>query len=309
MAVHKSVWQVVKQTFNEFVEDDCPQMAGALAYYTVFSLPPVLVVAIIIAGLVFSRQAVEGHIESEMATLIGTEAAEQIQTMISSASQRLRGGEGLLPTLLGAAALVFGATGAFAQLQKALNRAWEVQPDPDRSGILTFLLKRLLSFGMILGTGFLLLVSLVLSAAISALGTGIQEFLPAIPIDLPTVLDLVVSTVVITLLFAAIFKILPDARISWSDVWVGSGVTAALFVVGKVLIGFYIGRSNPGSMFGAAGSLVLVLLWIYYSSMMLLLGAEFTQVWARRYGKRIEPSRGATRVIRKAGPDGEEKPA
>lgn len=298
MAVHKSVWTVIKQTFSEFLEDDCFQMAGALAYYTVFSLPPLLVLVIIIAGVAFGRQAVEGHLEQEIASLIGSEAAVQVQTMVSNASERLQSGNGLFPTVFGAAALIFGATGAFAQLQKALNRAWEVRPSPERAGILTFLIKRLLSFGMILGTGFLLLVSLMLSAAISAFGNRVQNYLPATPVELPTALDFVLSISVITVLFAAIFRILPDARIKWSDVWTGAGVTAALFVIGKLVIGIYIGRSNPGSMFGAAGSLVLVLLWIYYSSIMLLLGAEFTQVWARRYGKQIQPSKGATRMVR-----------
>ena len=298
MAVHRSTWQVIKQTFKEFSEDDCPQMAGALAYYTVFSLPPLLVIVIVIAGIAFGRQAVEGHVEQEIAGLIGADAAQQVQTMISNASERLESGGGLITTVLGVAALIFGATGAFAQLQKALNRAWEVKPDPQRAGIINFLIKRLLSFGMILGTGFLLLVSLLLSAAVSAFGNEVQQYLPAMPVDFPTFLDFVLSITVITVLFAAIFKILPDARITWSDVWMGAGVTAALFVIGKVVIGLYIGRSNPGSMFGAAGSLVLVLLWIYYSSIMLLLGAEFTQVWARRYGKQIEPSKGAARVVR-----------
>ncbi len=298
MAVHKSVWTVIKQTFSEFLEDDCLQMAGALAYYTVFSLPPLLVLVIIVAGVAFGRQAVEGHLEQEIASLVGSEAAVQVQTMVSSTSERLQSGDGLIPTVLGAAAVIFGATGAFAQLQKALNRAWEVRPSPERPGIITFLIKRLLSFGMILGTGFLLLVSLLLSAAISAFGNRVQDYLPDAPVDIPTVLDFSLSIVVITVLFAAIFKVLPDARIKWRDVWTGAGVTAALFVIGKVVIGVYIGRSNPGSMFGAAGSLVLVLLWIYYSSIMLLLGAEFTQVWARRYGKQIQPSEGATRIVR-----------
>src|SRR5690606_32263226 len=294
MAVHKSIWEIIKQTWKEFSEDDCPQMAGALAYYTVFSLPPLLVLVIIIAGLAFGRQAVEGHVEREIAGLIGPSAAEQIQTMISNASQRLEAGGGLIPTIIGVGALIFGATGAVAQLQKALNRAWEVQPAPSRSGIITFLFKRLLSFGMIIGTGFLLLVSLLLSAIVSAFGNRLQEYLPDAFVDLPTILDFVLSFAVITVLFAAIFKILPDAKIRWRDVWVGAGVTAALFVVGKVLIGLYIGRSNPGSMFGAAGSLVLVLLWIYYSSLIMLIGAEFTQVWAKRFGERIMPSKNAT---------------
>lgn len=297
-ATSKTALQIVKRTLSEFVRDDCPQMAAALAYYTVFSLPPFLVLVIIMAGLAFERAAVEGQLASEITLLVGPEAAEQVQTMISSTSRRLSSEGGFIPTILGAVALIFGATGAFAQLQLALNRAWEVQPDPDRGGLKTFLWKRTLSFGMILGTGFLLLVSLALSAVVSAVGKEIQELVPAIPFDVSTASDVALSVVVITVLFAAIFKILPDAEIGWRDVWVGAGVTAALFVVGKLAIGIYLGQSNPGSMFGAAGSLALVLLWIYFSSMILLLGAEFTQVWARRTGKQVRPSKGAVRVVR-----------
>ncbi len=298
--VHLSrmIWTMLKKTIAEFAQDDCLQMAAALAYYTVFSLPPLLVLVIMIAGVQFGEDAVQGRVQEEVTRLVGPQAAEQVQTMISNASESLAGGGNFWATLLGVAALVFGATGAFAQLQKALNRAWNVQPDPERSGVKNFLLKRALSFGMILGTGFLLLVSLTLSALLTAIGTGLQEWLPGLPINLSRALDFALSFAVITVLFAAIFRILPDARISWRDVWIGAATTAVLFVVGKMAIGFYLGQSDPGSVFGAAGSLALVLLWIYFSALLLLLGAEFTQVWARRHGEAIVPSRGAVRVVR-----------
>lgn len=294
-----SAWRVLTRTIDEFSRDDCMQMAAALAYYTVFSLPPLLVLLIAFAGTQFEEQAVQGRIEQEITQVVGPEAASQVQTMISNAGRSMRGEGGFWASVLGISALLFGATSAFAQLQKALNRAWNVAPDPNRSGITNFLLKRALSFGMILVTGFLLLVSLALSAVLSALGSGLQEWVPWLPLNVSKVLDVGLSLTVITVLFAAIFRILPDARIAWRDVWIGAAATAALFVAGKTLIGVYIGHSDPGSMFGAAGSLVLVLLWIYFSSVILLFGAEFAQVWARRHGEAIRPSEGAVRIRRK----------
>lgn len=293
-----SAWILLKTTINEFQQDDCMHMAAALAYYTVFSLPPLLVLVITIASIQFGEEMVQGRITQEMSQVVGEQGAEQVQTMISNASRSLAERGSTLPTLLGAAALIFGATGAFAQLQKALNQAWGVRPDPDRSGIITFLLKRALSFGMIVGTGFLLLVSLTLSTVITAIGSELQEWLPGMPLNLSRMLDFAMSLAVITVLFAAIFRILPDARIFWREVWTGAMATAGLFVAGKMLIGLYLGQSDPGSVFGAAGSLALVMLWIYLSAVILLLGAEFTQVWARRYGKAILPSKGAVRVVR-----------
>jgi len=289
-------WTILKRTYGEFQQDDCLQMAAALAYYTIFSLPPLLVIIISIAGLQLGEEAVQGRVEQEIEQIIGAEAAEQVQTMISNASQSLSEEGSIWTGILGIGALLFGATGAFAQLQKALNRAWSVQPG--RSGILNFLLKRALSFGMIVTTGFLLLVSLALSTLLTAIGSELQTWIPGFPLSLTKVLDVALSLTVITALFAAIFRILPDARINWRDVFTGAAVTALLFVAGKTLIGFYLGQSDPGSMFGAAGSLALVLLWIYLSAVLLLLGAEFTQVWARRHGKSIRPSSGAVSVVR-----------
>jgi len=296
----KTVFEIIKQTFKEFSEDDCPRMAAALSYYTIFSLPPLLFLIIMIAGFAFSASAAQEAITREMESVVGADTAAQIGTMISSASEQATSDSGLLVTVLGALAFVFGATGAFAQLQGALNRAWEVAPDPEKGGILTFIFKRFLSFGMILATGFLLLVSLALSAAVSAIGSSMEEYLPAgIGPWVPRALDFIVSIGIVTVLFAAIFKFLPDARIRWREVWTGAIVTAVLFVIGKFGIGFYLGQSNPGSAYGAAGSLAIILLWMYFSAMILLIGAEFTQVWARRYGKRIEPSKGAVRIVRR----------
>lgn len=294
----QTAWQVFKDTVAEFQRDDCMQMAGALAYYTVFSLPALLVLLVMIAGVQFGEQAVQGRIAQEIERFVGPDVARQTQTMISAASESLADRSGFWATVLGAAALIFAATGAFAQLQKALNRAWNVQPHPDRSSVLNFLLKRAVSFVMVVGVGVLVAVSFVLSTVLSAFGRDLQEWLPWLPVNVPQLIDFGFSFAIITLLFAAIYRILPDARIAWRDVWTGALVTSLLFVIGKMVVGFYLGRTDPGSPFGAAGSLALVLLWIYFSSLILLLGSEFTQVWARRRNVAIRPSEGAVRVER-----------
>ncbi len=295
-ATTSEVFHVIQKTVREFVDDDCPSMAAALAYYTIFSLPPLLVVIITVAGMTLGPEAVEGRIAAQIRGLIGPQAAVQVQTMIRNASEGVAGGSPA--AWLGVAALVFAATTAFAQLQAALNRAWEVQPDPQAGGLKNFLAKRVLSFGMILAIAFLLLVSLALSTALAAIGDqwgGTQLSAPLLQAA-----NFFISLLVISALFTAMFKVLPDADITWRDVWVGGTATGLLFVVGKSLIGLYLGTADVGSTYGSAGSLALILLWIYLTSMILLLGAEFTQVWARRYGTRIQPSKGAVRVIRQA---------
>ena len=291
----KGFFGVIKETFAEFSDDNCTTMAAALAYYTVFSLPPLLIIIIAVAGIVLSPQEVEQAIQQQAGSLVGQGGAEQIQTMVENAGNL--GQKGIIGIVLGVAGLLFGATGAFAQLQTALNRAWEIMPDPEGGGIIRTVLKRVLSLGMVLGIAFLLLVSLVLSAMLSALSGWLAQFLPGgISSAALFVLDAAVSLAVITLLFAAIFKVLPDAKVAWKDVWLGGFVTALLFVVGKFAIGFYLGQSNPGEAFGAAGSLALILVWIYYSSMIVFLGAEFTQSWATNKGEGIEPDEDAVRM-------------
>jgi membrane protein len=286
---------LLKESAKGFVDDDCPTQAAALSYYTIFSLPPLLMVILLILGLLLDPQDIRGQLETQMATLMGPSATEQIRSIL--AQLHAPGSGGVLPTVLSIGALVLGATGAFGQLQAALNKAWEVAPDPNQGGIKAFLLKRVFSFGMILSVAFLLLVSLVISAALGAFGGALERFLPGgVSTVLLQVLNLVLSFAVITALFAAIFKVLPDATVAWRDVWVGAGVTALLFVIGKFLIGFYLGRSNPGQAFGAAGSLAVLFVWVYYSSMIMLFGAEFTQAWAVHRGSGIVPEQGAVRV-------------
>jgi membrane protein len=288
---------IIKESGKDFLEDDCMDSAAALSYYTIFSLPAILVLILMLVGTVMNPSDVRGGFEGQLQALMGPSAGEQVRTIIQQAEQKPH--NGVIPTILGIVGLLFGATGAFGQLQKTLNRAWDVEPDPNQGGIKTFLTKRLFSFGIILVVAFFLLVSLVISAALTGLGSRLGSFLPAgLSGPVLEVLNTLVSLGVITLLFAAIFKVMPDARITWRSVWVGAAVTAVLFVVGKFLIGFYLGKSNPGQAYGAAGSLAVLLLWIYYSSLILLFGAEFTETWAKRRGEGLEPEPGAVRVRR-----------
>ncbi|HWR54201.1 MAG TPA: YihY/virulence factor BrkB family protein [Bryobacteraceae bacterium] len=286
----------LKRTFREFVDDDCPTMAAALAYYTVFSLPPLLVIIITTAGFIFGAQTVQSAIQSQASKLIGEGVAQQVYTMVQHAGERPS--TGIISTVIGVVLLLVGATGVFGQLQASLNKAWSVMPDPNAGGVWSFLTKRVLSFGMILGVAFLLMVSLSVSAVLSAMGGMLQSYLPGIGAPVLWALDPTISFLIIAALFAAIFKVLPDAEIRWRDVAVGALLTAALFVIGKFALGFYLGRSDPAGGYGAAGSVVLILLWTYYASMIVLIGAEFTQVWAEEHGAGLRPGPGAIRVER-----------
>lgn len=295
----KNVFGVLKDAYMDFMDDDCTSQAAALSYYTIFSLPALLAIIVTIVGAIWGQEAASGEIQRQIESLIGSQAASEIQTMIANAGKSAQGRSGLIASLIGIGVLIFGATGAFIQLQSALNTIWEVAPDPDAGGIKNFLSKRLLSFGMILAVGFLLLVSLAASAAISAFGDILAQWLPAFfSGPLLSILNFAVSLLIITILFAAIFKILPDAVIRWKDVGMGAFFTAILFVIGKTLIGLYLGRSNVASAYGAAGSLALILVWIYYSSLILFWGAELTQSYARHIGAHILPAKGAVRIVR-----------
>jgi membrane protein len=284
---------LLRATFKDFSKDDGTWKAAALAYYTVFALPPLLVLILQIASAVWDPIEVRRTLTGEFQTLMGQDVAGQIRTMMTQAEQKVSGTGFRL--VLSIAGLLFGGTGAFLSLQSALNSAWEVKPDPKKGGgIKSFVMKRLLSLGMVLGIAFLLLVSLALTSALSAAG---DVLLGGFPKAVSLVLNFALSFAIITLLFAAIYKVLPDAKVEWRDVWVGAIATSLLFVVGKFLIGLYIGQSNPGNAFGAAGTLAVLLVWIYYASVILLLGAEFTQAWAKQHGRSIEPEEGAVRVI------------
>ena len=271
----------LREVVQEWSNDNAITLGAALAYYTIFSLAPLLVLAIALAGLVFGRAAAQGEIVAQMQGVLGPAGAELIESMIERASEPA---SGVLATVISLVTMFFGASGVFGQLQGSLNRIWGADTQR-RRGVRGHFQRRAASFSMILGIGFLLLVSLALSALISGLHRVIDEYL-TVPSELLSLVNLGVSFLIVTALFAMIFKLLPDARIEWRDVWLGAVATALLFTVGKSLLGLYLGRAGVTSVYGAAGSLVLVLLWVYYSSQLLFLGAEFTEVYSRRYGSR-----------------------
>jgi len=279
---------LLKEACIAWVADGASTLGAAVAFYTIFSLAPVLIVATAVAGLAFGREAAQGEILRQFQALVGHTGAAAIQTVIQSAA---RPG---LSTIAGAIALgtvLFGASSAFTELQGALNQIWKVEPR-SKSVWISTMRQRLLSFVLVLGTGFLLLVSLVLSAVIAAVGRFTEHLLP-VPAPLLESVNFLVSSGVITLLFAIIFKVLPDAEIAWGDVWIGATITSLLFTVGKMLIGLYLGRSTLASAFGAAASLVVVLVWVYYSAQIFLLGAEFTHIFANKHGSRAKKSASA----------------
>ncbi|HKW81095.1 MAG TPA: YihY/virulence factor BrkB family protein [Casimicrobiaceae bacterium] len=273
--VFTDLWRLAKTAVGNFATDRAASMGAALAYYTAFSVVPLLVIVISVAGLVFGRDAARTAVIDELRDLIGPTGATAIRDMLMQTSDV---GTGLLTTAVGLVVLLIGATTAFAELQDDLDRIWKAEPRAG-SGIVNLFRSRLLSFGMVLSIGFLLTVSLVLSAVIAALGPSLlangEVLLHAI--------NFVASLAVITVLFAMIYKILPNVHIAWGDVWVGAGITALLFAVGKELIGFYIGKSSVASSFGAAGPFVIIMVWIYYSTQIFLFGAEFAHAYAHRH--------------------------
>lgn len=285
------LWSLLGQTFAEWQRDKVSRLAAALAYYTAFSLAPVLVIAIAVASFLFEQSTVQGRIIDQLGGLIGNDGAAMVQEMLVSAQSQ--DSNSFLATVVGVGLLILGASGLFIQLQDALNTVWNVKVRADQ-GIWGLVRDRLLSFGMVLVIGFLLMVSLLLSAALAAASGFLGgSFLPGLDI-IWQLANAVVSFAVITLLFGLIYKVLPDAKISWSDVWTGAAITALLFTIGKWLIGLYLGNSSAASAYGAAGSFVVLLLWIYYSAQILLFGAEFTQVYANRFGSHIRPDKHAT---------------
>lgn len=278
------VWELLEETFSAWQEDNAARLAAALSFYTIFSLSPLLILVISGVSLVWDQAAVQGRILAEIEALVGQEGAAFIGRLIE---RRQDGTSGVVGTAVGVATLLLGATGAFMQLKAAMNRIWHVTETPAQ-GFLSLLRSRLLSFAMVLGIGFLLLVSLALSAGLTALSETLQGVVPG-SVALLYVLNAALSLAVTALLFAMVFKVLPDADIAWRDVVVGASATAVLFSLGKFLLGLYLGRSGVTSAYGAAGALVLILLWIYYSAQIVFLGAEFTEAYARRFGSRITP--------------------
>jgi membrane protein len=275
----KKTWQLVKSAAASWIDDYAPSMGAALAYYTVFSIAPLLLIVISIAGLVFGEDAARGEIVAQLQGLMGNDAAQAIEGLLASVNKP---GKGVLSTIIGIVVLLIGATTVFGELQDALDRIWRA-PTREGSGIWNLLRARLLSFGMILGVGFLLIASLVVSAALSALGKWWAPLFGGWEV-LAQVVNFLISFGLVTAIFAMIYKIMPRVKIEWHDVWIGAAVTSLLFTIGKFLISVYIGKSGVASGFGAAASLVVLLIWVYYSAQIFLLGAEFTWVYAHTFG-------------------------
>lgn len=291
----KRLWKVLKQCFSGFSDDKVMKLSASLAYYTVFSMGPLLIVIIYLCSLFFGREAIEGSIYGQIESFVGSDTAIQLQEIIKNASI---GNKGNVAAVIGIITLLLGATTVFAEIQDSINSIWGIKPKP-KKGWLKMLVNRLLSFSVIVSLGFLLLVSLGVSSLVEALSKSLANAFPDITVVVFYVINLLLSLAVITTLFAVIFKVLPDAKIKWRDVISGAVVTAVLFMLGKLGISFYISNSDIGTTYGTAGSLVVLLLWVYYSSIILYFGAEFTKAYAVEFGSAIHPNHYAvtTRLV------------
>ena len=282
----KGMWEVLKNSFSGFSDDNVTKLSASLAYYTVFSMGPLLVVIISLCGIFLGRDAAQGKIFHELDGFVGHDTALQLQGIIKNAAI---GGKGHIAVIIGIITLIISATSVFGDMQDSINRIWGLKPKPKR-GWLKMLQNRFLSFSVIISLGFILLVSLGISAIIEGISSRLQEAYSGVTVIVFYIINLALTLIISALIFGVIFKVLPDAKIRWKDVMAGAITTACLFALGKFGISLYIGKSNPGSAYGAAGSLIILLLWIYYSSIILYLGAEFTKAYAVKYGANIHPS-------------------
>ncbi len=282
----RGIWEVTKDTFKGFGDDKITKLSGSLAYYTVFSMGPLLVLIISLAGLFFEREAVTGKVYSVLEGFVGPDTAVQLQEIIKNAAIN---DKGTLAIIIGAITLLIGATTVFAEIQDSINTIWGLKPKP-KKGWLKMVQNRFLSFSVIISLGFLLLVSLAISGIVEGISAGLQERFPDVAVVVFYIINLLLTLSISTAIFAVIFKVLPDARIQWKDVFSGALVTAVLFMIGKFGIGIYIAQTDVGSTYGAAGSLVVLIVWVYYSSIILYLGAEFTKAYAMKYGSAIHPN-------------------
>ncbi len=282
----KGMWQVLKQSFKGFSTDKITKLSASLAYYTIFSMGPLLVLVISLCSIFLGRESVEGKIYGQFEGFVGHDTASQLQDIIKNASLQ---GKSKTAAIIGGIVLLIGATTIFAEVQDSINSIWGLKAKP-KKGWLKMLQNRFLSFSVIISLGFLLLVSLVLASLIEALSENLKDAFPDVTVVVFYIINIVITFLVTAVIFAVIFKVLPDAKIKWKDVISGAIATALLFMLGKFGISFYISKSNVGSTYGAAGSLVIVLLWIYYSSIILYFGAEFTKAYALQFGEEIHPS-------------------
>lgn len=288
----KNIFDMVKSAGSEFMENNSFRLAGALAFNAIFSIPPLLIIIIRAAGYFWGEQAVSGELSNQIASAIGPSAAKEIETIIQNAHTNESGG---IAFWISIGVLIFASTTFFATLQESLNSVWNLKPKPT-NGILKMIKVRLFSFGIVLSIALLMLVSLVLSTAISILSDYLYSIFPDIGVFVIRIVHFVLTVGIITVLFALIYKYLPDATIRWKDVWVGAIVTSLLFTLGKFLISFYISTSDPGSAYGAAGSIIVILVWIYYSSLIVFFGSELAQQYADKFGQRIRPKEHAVFV-------------
>jgi membrane protein len=282
----KGIWKVLKNCISGFSDDKITKLSASLAYYTVFSLGPLLIVVVFLASIFFGREAVEGSIYGQIQSFVGTDTALQLQDMIKNAAIS---GKGNLAAIIGVITLLIGATTVFAEMQDSINSIWGLKAKP-KTGWVKLIIDRLLSFGVVASLGFLLLVSLGISALIESLNNSLKARFPDAAITILYISNLLITFIVITALFSIIFKVLPDAKIRWKDILSGAITTAVLFMIGKFAISFYISKSDVGSTYGAAGSLVVLLVWVYYSAIILYFGAEFTKAFAMEYGNAIHPN-------------------
>jgi membrane protein len=278
-------WAVLKQTVLNFFQDDSFSYASSIAFYTIFSLPAILIISLSVGAVVYERDVVQQELINQIGRLIGHESAAEIEKILINAALD---STGTVARVVGIATLIFSATTVFVSLQTSLNKIWGIKPKPER-GFVKYLLDRLLSLAMVISIGFLLLVSLIIDTVVVVLQTGLSKVLAGWTLYVVTGLNILISLALITLVFAMLFKVLPDAKIKWRDVWVGAIVTTVLFTAGKYLIGFYLGNSSLNSAYGAAGSLVIILIWVYYSTVIFLFGAELTSVYAEKSGSEITP--------------------
>lgn len=288
----QGIFSYLKETFQNWQDDEAFRQSAVIAYYSIFSLPALIIIVVNVAGLVYGQEEVRGQITDQIGSMIGGEAARQVQTMVANASDQ---GNSTLAITIGIATLLFGATGLFYQLQQSLNKIWDVEPKPS-AGILKVVMDRALSLGIILAIGFLLMVSLIATTAISALSQWMQEQLSESLVYVFYAVNFLLSLGIVTLFFALIYKVLPDVDIPWRTVWIGAIVTAILFTIGEFALGLYFGKTDPASTFGAAGSIILILLWVNYSGLIFLFGAEFTKVYAQKNNHKITVSSHAQRT-------------
>jgi membrane protein len=291
----KSFWRIAKQAAIEFVNDSGMKLSAALAYYTIFSIGPVLVIIISLAGIFFGKEAVQGRIYYQINGLVGNSAALQIQEIIQNIEKSQLSASG---AVIGVIVLLVGATGVFTEIQDSINYIWSIKAKPKR-GLVKLIMNRLISFSLIISFGFIMLVSLILNAVVDLLQVRLEQYFDSVTVYIFQGVNYILLFAIISVLFAIIFRVLPDATIRWRDAFVGAAFTAFLFLIGKFLIGFYLTNSNIGVTFGAAASFVLLLLWVYYTSVILFYGAEFTKVYTLNFGSGIQPDRTAVFILKR----------